>query len=119
MSKTTNYEISKKLEEIGFYSDYFEPDYLWVENKGEISCVKSSYFSDYMEESAKKLYKSYDLETLINALPDTIGGGLMIHKEGMYCQESMTKVAKLENESLADCAGKLLILLHEKNLIKF
>ena len=65
------------------------------------------------------LLKSYDLETLLSALPDTIGGCLMIHKEGMYYQESMIEVQKQKNESLADTAGRLIIELCENNLIKF
>jgi hypothetical protein len=97
MSKTTNYEISKKLAEIGF--------------KAETSTSMS------MLET--KDYPSYDLETLLDALPDTIGGCLMIYKEGMYYQESMVEVQKQKNESLADTAGRLIIELYENNLIKF
>jgi hypothetical protein len=126
MTKTTNFEISKKLAEIGFYSDYFEPDYLWIENKGEISCVKKLYFSDYMEESAKELYKSYDLETLLDALPKERGDGYFrMSKDGLWCEEwrcprqSYYYIEKLENESLANTAGRMIILLHEKKLIKF
>jgi hypothetical protein len=43
----------------------------------------------------------------------------MIHKEGMYYQESMVEVQKLENESLADTAGRMIIELYNNNLIKF
>jgi hypothetical protein len=95
--KTTNYEISKKLAEIGFRA----------ETSTSISMLET------------KDYPSYDLETLLSALPDTIGGCLMIHKEGMYYQESMIEVQKQKNESLADTAGRLIIELCENNLIKF
>ena len=112
--KTTNFEISKKLAEIGFKKNsiigYFT---------SKCGGGGRFYVSDGIRDGYTLECYLFDLETLLDALPNTISGPLMIYKEGMYYQESMIEVAKLENESLADCAGKLLILLYEKNLIKF
>jgi hypothetical protein len=105
MTKTTNYEISKKLAEIGFSRQPF-----WVWTSKDCCCPYETHLDGF---------RAYDLETLLDVLPDTIGGCLMIHKEGMYYQESMVEVAKLENESLADTAGRMIIELYNNNLINF
>ena len=136
--KTTSYEISKKLKEAGFEAD---ADYYWIEskviNKG-IICVKNYRFDDY-ESGSEKLCKSFDLETLLDALPSVIerkGWGndiyFKMNKNGFwyenscscdsseYCPlETYYHIDRQKNESLADTAGRLLLLLHEKNLIKF
>jgi hypothetical protein len=120
MIKTTNYEISKKLAEIGFRAEcsyfYFHGD----NNDCETSSLEKYGFDKIDDcDIEDKYYPAYDLETLLSALPDTIGGCLMIHKEGMYYQESMIEVQKQKNESLADTAGRMIIELYENNLIKF
>jgi hypothetical protein len=103
MSKTTNYEISKKLAEIGFKA----------ETSTSISMLET------------KDYSSYDLETLLDALPEKteIIIHQLINKRGFYLDYGLRGdeifVEIKNNESLADNAGRLLILLHEKNLIKF
>jgi len=78
------------------------------------------------------LLKSYDLETLLEALPSSIENGTEnclvvnvafgeIHYEGDCENDTLWQfiTTTRENESLADTAGRLIILLHEKNLIKF
>ena len=114
MTKTTSYEISKKLKEAGFEAD---ADYYWVEG---IICVNAYVFSDYMT-GGKKLCNSYDLETLLDALKQTrkriMIVGISDNWEINFDYE-FNKYSQ-ENESLADTAGRLLLLLHEKNLIKF
>ena len=59
--KTTNFEISKKLKEIGFQAEfnfhYKAPDYVNLYDSG---------YEDYKEENTP----TYDLETLIDALPE-------------------------------------------------
>jgi hypothetical protein len=112
MTKTTNYEISKKLEEMGFNQ---ETNFYYRKNDKELFINTPPN----LKNSEEFFLKSYDLETLLDVLPDTIGGCLMIHKEGMYYQESMVEVQKLENESLADTAGRMIIELYNNNLIKF
>jgi hypothetical protein len=71
-----------------------------------------------------------DLETLLDALPKSLKSKLELRiwydKKSTYIGyqnfEGFDKALNLkqqENESLADTAGRLIILLHEKNLIKF
>jgi hypothetical protein len=72
-----------------------------------------------------------DLETLLDALPqerEGFGGDayFKMNKNGLWYERSWNcpleinyYIEKLENESLADTAGRMIILLHEKNLIKF
>ena len=128
--KTTSYEISKKLKEAGFEAD---ADYYWVEG---IICVNAYVFSDYMT-GGKKLCNSYDLETLLDALPSVIerkGWGndiyFKMNKNGFcyenscscdsseYCPlETYYHIDRQKNESLADTAGKMWLLLKEKGMV--
>lgn len=141
--KTTSYEISKKLAEIGFKAEcaylWFEPDQAirvgdWITpiNKIEIhNKEKITYLPDNNIS-----YPAYDLETLIEALPDFIniwdGGNLEIAKDSIGYRISYGNpvdcdydtletyfINKDENESLTDTAARLLILLAEKGLINF
>jgi len=128
MTKATNYEISKKLAEIGFSRQAF---WVWISK----NCC-APYQTDYDG------FRSYDLETLLDALPLTIeienwGNWkyyniyFKMNKNGFWyenlcnCDSSACPVEKyhymeiIENESLADTAGRLIILLESKNLIKF
>lgn len=145
MTKTTSYEISKKLKEAGFEAD---ADYYWVEG---IICVNAYVFSDYMT-GGKKLCDAYDLETILNALPDSIireykskedgevkefRERLIIEKEDIryscddienaddanryykeygYMQD-ISVFKKFNDKSLADTAGKMWLLLKEKGII--
>lgn len=96
--KTTNYEISKKLAEIGFRA----------ETSTSISMLET------------KDYSSYDLETLLDALPEINKQLPLICFSGItYLDPVNIGLSRNKNESLADIAGRMLILLHEKNLIKF
>jgi len=69
-----------------------------------------------------------DLESLLDALPDLIFGENKYKENyrltynsflGFFYPNLEKEFYKKNNESLADNAGRLLILLHEKNLIKF
>lgn len=125
--KTTNYENSKKLAEIGFKA----------ETKNEV------YNENYVVNGEEPL-PSYDLETLLEALPKEIEldrdnnfkegflklqyGRWHIKGIGYFCAEDAPiylggeialAVSFEGNESLADTAARLLILLHEKNIINF
>jgi hypothetical protein len=113
MTKTTNYEISKKLAEIGFKKN---STIGWFTSK----CGGGGrfYILDGIRDGYTLEYYSFDLETLLDVLPDIISGCLIIHKKGMYYQQSTIEVAKLENEALADTAGRLIIELYNNNLIK-
>ena len=129
--KTTNFEISKKLAEIGFEAE-FNFHYKATDH---INLYDSGY-EDYKERNTP----AYDLETLINALPKKIQ-----FKQKEYCfwmqwsgcsdclllgyvynnlraielEVFYDPIYLPENKSLADTAGRLLILLWKKKLIKF
>jgi hypothetical protein len=135
MTKTTNYEISKKLAEIEFNKEtifyYRKTDKeLFINTPPDLKNPEEFFL------------KSYDLETLLDALPSTIeienwGGWkyyniyFKMNKNGLWyenlcnCDSSACPVERyhymeiIENESLADTAGRLIILLYKKNLIKF
>jgi hypothetical protein len=123
--KVTNFEISKKLKEIGFKVDfrycYDEEGQLW--NKTfELDC-----WGEYDED---KYCSSFDLETLLDFLPKSINTNtcsfeeyLQLNIDQMSYQNAFSTnyicVDREENESLADVAGRLLILLCEKGIINF
>ena len=134
--KTTNFEISKKLAEIGFEA---ENDFYWVKwNEGLPELVHKSEIMPALIEKVP----AYDLETLICALPTripTIKNGF--YKRFLFIQtnpiiigyyepcyeydshydmrEDGFESCQEENESLADTAGKMLIKLHEAGIINF
>jgi len=129
MTRTTNFEISKKLKEIGFKADcsyfYFHSD----NNDCEANSLEKYGFDKISEcDIEDKYYPAYDLETLLDALPDLILGENKYKENyrltynsvlGFFYPNLEKGFYKKENESLANTAGRLLILLHEKNLIKF
>jgi len=119
MTKTTNYEISKKLAEIGFNQ---QTDFYWY-------CYDDGKGVRHIADAdGKGNFKSYDLETLFDALPETIRNNeelnLKKNEIGYFFWDSdeifcSIGAHKQENESLADTAGRLIILLESKNLISF
>lgn len=66
MTKTTNLEISKKLKEIGFDK---ETNFYFTEIAPDK--FEAQYYTNNKEYL---LLKSYELETLLDALPDLIFG---------------------------------------------
>lgn len=145
--KVTSYLISQKLAEIGFN----KPSNFMIKNDGKIIVAaqnkiigKISSFSKPNKNGCDFLgdgYASYDLETLLNAIPDflrildTIAIKqfflyfFLYHNSMGYCEHNdefgevrrnkKFNVIRKENESLADCAARLLIELHDQGLIKF
>jgi len=118
MTKTTNYEISKKLAEIGFSRQPF-----WVWTSKDCCCPYETHLDGF---------RAYDLETLLEALPNFIenGNGTKnclvvdvafgeIYYEGDCENDALFITRTRNNESLADTAGLLIIWLYEENLIKF
>ena len=141
--KTTNFEISKKLKEIGFEAD-FNFHYKATDS---INLYDSGY-EDYKERNTP----SYDLETLIDALPDSITREYKSNEDGTIKEfEEKLVISKNEiwykcydietsddanefwreyeyqqnisiyswDDSLANIAGKMLIQLYEAGIIKF
>jgi len=125
MTKTTNYEISKKLSEIGFNQETIS--YFRKTDKELFINTPPN-----LKDPEEFFLKSYHLETLLDALPEEregFGGDayFKMNKNGLWYESKSWNcpveinyyIKKLENESLADTAGRMIILLHEKNLIKF
>lgn len=112
---TTNYENSKKLAEIGF--------------KANAVFFISGKIKFLIE--GEGTYPSYDLETLLDALPAKIEHdgdewGLIINLyEGIMYYETFGGVEQHFdfhydiNESLADTAARLIVKLHEAGIINF
>ena len=145
MTKTTSYQISKKLKEAGFTA---ETHYGYIIDKMD---NKPTYpLSSYA--FCKHHYKAYDLETILDALPDSITRKykskndssvkefkerLIIKKNEIcyscddienaddanrYYQEygymqDISLFKKFNDNSLADTAGKMWLLLKEKETI--
>lgn len=82
-----------------------------------------------IEEKLKEIgyIGNTDLETILEALPEKIEGWVFvgINKESIsytkphWRDPDYLSVAKQNNESLANTAARLLILLHEKGIVKF
>ena len=71
MTKTTSYEISKQLKEAGFEA---ETDYNFIERNNQkvfLRNIKELTDIELMNEIGVFI-KSYDLETLLDALPESI-----------------------------------------------
>ena len=114
--KTTNYEISKQLKEAGFEA---ETDYYFYGQQ-----LRNSAFPSHFTDADRKVHvKSYDLETLLDALPNTTEiiisslTGERIFYLDLNIRGNEVSIAIEENESLADTAGKMWLELKEKNLL--
>jgi len=119
--KTTNYEISKKLAEIGFV--------------GESETLKHDPDNFVMGQK----YWSYDFETIWDALPAEVSNAKYLQSTKKF--PLILTLDKSENipifytfpaqggtylgsniedgDCLADCAARLLITLAEEKIIKF
>ena len=136
MTKTTSYEISKKLKIAGFETSYV---YAWyIDSEGsswiqEIQHVKPTATNrDGKEVKLTFIAPAYELETILESIcfviqdieKDKNYWFVMNHQDLNYMSfDGETNIdfytPRQKNESLADTAGRLLLLLHEKNLIKF
>jgi hypothetical protein len=109
--KTTSFEISKKLAEIGFKAEAHH----------KLHCFKDDF-----------LYSYYDLETILEALPKEIerDNGFNIGLRFWWADGAswigyqnfsgfIITVYANQNELLADTAARLLILLHEEGIVNF
>lgn len=116
--KTTNLEISKKLKEIGFKKESL---YHWGKYNINENETKFELRLNTMENlmKANTFYLSYDLETILDSLRAKGHISLFCGKGGGINFDDIVFVYFLENESLADTAGRLIIKLHEKGLINF
>ena len=118
MTKTTSYEISKKLKEAGFEA---EADYNFIERNNQkafLINIKELSIIEIMNEIGVFI-KAYDLETLLDALKQTGKRIMIVVKSdnwGINFDYEFNKYSQ-ENESLADIAGKMWLMLKEKGII--
>lgn len=131
--KTTNYEISKKLQEIGFEADF---DFCYSKKDPDGRWNKAHELDCWGEYNDKEFVPSYDLETIINALPryteisnDDYFFLLCKNRCGYYPEYDPYSGQALydmdvddnevlnDSESLADTAARLLIKLVEEGII--
>ena len=132
--KTTSYEISKQLQKnglsklngeskLGFLEYYYNTD------KQLRHRYQESYCSTDKENTQVDCF-AYDLETILEALPESVkfdnkwawfemDKNFIIYEFTDEDNTCLFDFHKQENESLADTAARLLILLHEKGLINF
>lgn len=75
--KTTSYEISKKLKEAGFDA---QSSFFWCELGKDLIKIHISQ-SHSVPESIDKI-KAYDLETILDALPNSITREYKSNKDG-------------------------------------
>ncbi len=131
--KTTNYEISKKLKEIGFNTP---AEKCWA----KIRLSKTQEFTLIpltfdVFANCDEWFPSYDLETLIDALPEKIefrgkeycfwmqwSGSSDCYIMGYVhgnLRATELEVSRYddENKSLADIAGEMWLILKKKGLI--
>jgi hypothetical protein len=119
--KTTSFLISKKLEEVGLSEQLGFCDYYYNKYK-QLKIIGQESYSDEPENTMVDCF-AYDLETIL----ENLGGIITIDGLGMYFNDFSIKercaikevIDHIENESLANTAARLLILLHEKGLINF
>lgn len=133
--KVTSFSISQKLAEIGFDKKAGFLD-CYYNTEGQLRNKHQEKY--YEEENTDVDCFSYDLETILDALPKEIENKihpieswqLDMTKEFIgysyyySCQsdvdkETLFSTIKLHTESLADMAARLLIKLHETGLVKF
>lgn len=116
--KTTNFKISKKLKEAGFDA---ETDYNFIERNNQkafLVNIKELSSIEIMNEIGVFI-KSYDLDTILDALKQPDKRIIIVIKSD-YCEigfgHHFDKCSK-ENESFADTAGRLWLMLKEKGVI--
>lgn len=147
--KTTNFEISKKLKEIGFEA---ETNFYFDTRTYKAIPDEVFYKRTFNKEEPEHYLPSYDLETLLDALPDSITREYKSNEDGTIREfEEKLIISKKEiwykcydietsddanefwreyeyqqnisiynwDDSLANIAGKMLINLFEAGLIKF
>ena len=116
--KTTSFEISKKLKEAGFEA---QTDYNFIERNNQkvfLRNIKELTDIELMNEIGVFI-KSYDLETILDALKQTRKRIMIVGKSdnwGINFNYEFNKYSK-ENESLADTAGRMWLMLKDKGII--
>jgi len=139
MTKTTNYEISKKLSEIGFKA---KAEKCWAKIRHSVLSEFDLVNLDFtVPQHCDEWVLSYDLETLLefafNYISDfkifynhvfiaeywndgcyEVIDKLLVDRELSF-KSVNGKVIREYKYNYAEIVAKLIILLHEKNIIKF
>jgi hypothetical protein len=138
MTKTTNFEISKKLKEIGFKA---EAEFFFYLDKPDYGAWHISEEGQIFANEKDDCLPSYDLETLLEFAFDEICDfkifsdhvfiadywddgkyevidELLIDRERSFKNVNDKRIREYKY-NYAEIVAKLIILLHEKNLIKF
>jgi len=120
--KTTSYEISKKLKKNGLSEKLGFLEYYYNTDKRLRHRDQESYCSTDKENTQVDCF-AYDLETILEALPKFIISDQKLLSPAFICYgqhgEEFLSCDKREDESWADAAARLLILLYNKGLINF
>jgi hypothetical protein len=144
MTKTTNFEISKKLKEIGFKA---EAEFFFYLDKPDYGAWHISEEGQIFANEKDDCLPSYDLETLLefafNKIDDfiicedrvfigdhaeqydtwnghwKITDNLLVERDRFYTRDNEKNTIITFSCNYAELVAKLIILLHEKNLIEF
>ena len=127
--KTTSYEISKQLKKNGLSEKLGFMEYYYNTDKQLKRRYEEPYCSTWKENTQVDCF-SYDLETILEALPNFIANKNkgenclvidvafgVIHYEGDSDNETMFITTTEENESLADTAAKMWLKLKKEGLV--
>ena len=117
--KTTNYLISKQLFEAGFEAEF---DYCYRKEQPERGLWSKSFeITCWDHEDISRYFPSYDLETILSALPKFIVSDQKLTSPAFIVygkhKGEFLECHKQENESLADIAAKLWLKLKKENLV--
>ena len=119
--KTTSYEISKKLKEAGFDAEgdfgYRVPDSL-----NDLKAYSLETLLDALPDSIqyKNEYKISDWYYLFLGAPSRLGYYCECHeyRDNYSMGNGIFEISKLSpNESLADTAGRMWLMLKEKGMV--
>jgi hypothetical protein len=129
--KITSYEISKKLAKAGFKSSH---EFFWGRTSKDYPLMP---YHVYLKHSFATRIPAYDLETVLEYLPgcievdkelydleiDDIGLSYLSRKNSHFfafkADRTVCTNPRRVSETLADTAARLLLILHEKGIIKF
>lgn len=133
--KVTGFLVSKKLAEIGFRAECFYFYFHSDNNCKEKTLYNLEEFGfDKIDDCdiEDKYYPAYDLETILDNICFVIENKenkkVYLFRMNQQDMEYITFEQEVDiefytprqkGESLADTAGRMIIKLHEKNLIKF
>jgi len=128
--KVTNYELSKKLQEIGFKAEH---EKCWIKFDGQSEPELKTGLTLGEQFSAELIVPVYDFETLLDALPSeirtdrfpdlllswTIKRNAIFYSGKHEFGDMMLFIETFQEGVRVDAVARLIIQLHEQGLIKF